>query len=231
MVIGIIGAMEEEVRNLREQMKEVERIEKASMQFYKGNLCGQEVVLVRSGIGKVNAAICTQLLIDAFQVTSVINTGIAGSLDAQVDIGDMVISDKLVYHDVEAIAFGYDRGQVPRMDTLYFPADTELVRRAKQANEEANPDIQTFVGCIASGDQFVASREIKDEIVRLFAAKCVEMEGTAIAHVAYLNQVPCVVIRAISDKADESASMDYPAFEKQAIIHSVKLVCGLLEDM
>ena len=231
MVIGIIGAMEEEVRNLREQMKEVERIEKASMQFYKGNLCGQEVVLVRSGIGKVNAAICTQLLIDVFQVTSVINTGIAGSLDAQVDIGDMVISDKLVYHDVEAIAFGYDRGQVPRMDTLYFPADTELVRRAKQANEEANPDIQTFVGCIASGDQFVASREIKDEIVRLFAAKCVEMEGTAIAHVAYLNQVPCVVIRAISDKADESASMDYPAFEKQAIIHSVKLVCGLLEDM
>ena len=231
MVIGIIGAMEEEVRNLREQMKEVERIEKASMQFYKGNLCGQEVVLVRSGIGKVNAAICTQLLIDVFQVTSVINTGIAGSLDAQVDIGDMVISDKLVYHDVEAIAFGYDRGQVPRMDTLYFPADTELVRRAKQANEDANPDIQTFVGCIASGDQFVASREIKDEIVRLFAAKCVEMEGTAIAHVAYLNQVPCVVIRAISDKADESASMDYPAFEKQAIIHSVKLVCGLLENM
>ena len=231
MVIGIIGAMEEEVRNLREQMKEVERIEKASMQFYKGNLCGQEVVLVRSGIGKVNAAICTQLLIDAFQVTSVINTGIAGSLDAQVDIGDMVISDKLVYHDVEAIAFGYDRGQVPRMDTLYFPADTELVRRAKQANEEANPDIQTFVGCIASGDQFVASREIKDEIVRLFAAKCVEMEGTAIAHVAYLNQVPCVVIRAISDKADESASMDYPAFEKQAIIHSVKLVCELLKGM
>jgi len=231
MVIGIIGAMEEEVRNLREQMKEVERIEKASMQFYKGNLCGQEVVLVRSGIGKVNAAICTQLLIDVFQVTSVINTGIAGSLDAQVDIGDMVISDKLVYHDVEAIAFGYDRGQVPRMDTLYFPADTELVRRAKQANEEANPDIQTFVGCIASGDQFVASREIKDEIVRLFAAKCVEMEGTAIAHVAYLNQVPCVVIRAISDKADESASMDYPAFEKQAIIHSVKLVCELLKGM
>jgi 5''-methylthioadenosine/S-adenosylhomocysteine nucleosidase len=231
MVIGIIGAMEEEVRNLREQMKEVERIEKASMQFYKGNLCGQEVVLVRSGIGKVNAAICTQLLIDVFQVTSVINTGIAGSLDAQVDIGDMVISDKLVYHDVEAIAFGYDRGQVPRMDTLYFPADTELVRRAKQANEDANPDIQTFVGCIASGDQFVASREIKDEIVRLFAAKCVEMEGTAIAHVAYLNQVPCVVIRAISDKADESASMDYPAFEKQAIIHSVKLVCELLKGM
>ena len=230
-MIGIIGAMEEEVKNLYEKMEQVEKINKASMQFYKGTLCGKEVVLVRSGIGKVNATICTQILIDIFHITMVINTGIAGSLDAQVDIGDIVISDKLVYHDMEATAFGYEKGQVPRMDMLYFPADTELIRLAKQANETANPDIQTFIGCIASGDQFVANKAVKDEIVQQFGAKCVEMEGAAIAHTAYLSQIPCVVIRAISDKADESAEIDYPTFEKQAIIHSVRLVCELLENM
>ena len=230
-MIGIIGAMEEEVQSLYEKMQDIEKIEKASMQFYKGKLCGKEAVVVRSGIGKVNAAICTQILVDIFQVTLVINTGIAGSLDAKVDIGDIVISDKLVYHDVEAIAFGYERGQVPRMDTLYFPANTELVTLAKQANEKVNPNIQTFVGCIASGDQFVASKEVKAEVVQLFGAKCVEMEGAAIAHTAYLSQIPCVIIRAISDKADESASVDYPTFEKQAIVHSVKLVCELLNSM
>ena len=230
-MIGIIGAMEEEVKNLYEKMEQVEKINKASMQFYKGILCGKEVVLVRSGIGKVNATICTQILIDIFHITMVINTGIAGSLDAQVDIGDIVISDKLVYHDMEATAFGYEKGQVPRMDMLYFPADTELIRLAKQANETANPGIQTFIGCIASGDQFVANKAVKDEIVQQFGAKCVEMEGAAIAHTAYLSQIPCVVIRAISDKADESAEIDYPTFEKQAIIHSVRLVCELLENM
>ena len=198
------------------------------MQFYKGVLCGKKVVVVRSGIGKVNAAVCAQILADKFNIDVLINTGIAGSLDASIDIGDMVISTDLVEHDMDASIFGDPVGQIPRMDTFSFPADAELVKKAVQANTEANPDIKTFTGRIVSGDQFVSSSEVKDKLVNLFDAKCTEMEGAAIAHVAYLNKISCVIIRAISDKADNSATMDYPTFEKKAIEHSVRLVQNLL---
>ena len=228
MTIGIIGAMEEEVAVLKEAMDVEKVVEHASMQFYKGILCGEKVVVVRSGIGKVNAAVCAQALVDKFSIDILINTGIAGSLDAAIDIGDMVISTDLVEHDMDASIFGDPVGQIPRMDTFSFPADPELVKKAVQANTEANPDIKTFTGRIVSGDQFVSSAEVKDKLVSLFDAKCTEMEGAAIAHVAYLNKVSCVIIRAISDKADNSATMDYPTFEKQAIKHSVKLVRNLL---
>ena len=228
MTIGIIGAMEEEVAILKEAMDVEKIVEHASMQFYKGVLCGEKVVVVRSGIGKVNAAVCAQVLVDKFNIDILINTGIAGSLDPAIDIGDMVISTDLVEHDMDASIFGDPVGQIPRMDTFSFPADPELVKKAVQANTEANPDIKTFTGRIVSGDQFVSSSEVKEKLVSLFDAKCTEMEGAAIAHVAYLNKVSCVIIRAISDKADNSATMDYPTFEKQAIKHSVKLVRNLL---
>lgn len=227
-MIGIIGAMEEEVAALKEAMTIEENVTFASMDFCRGTLCGKEVVVVRSGIGKVNAAICTQILVDKFGVDTLINTGIAGSLDANIDIGDMVISTDAVEHDMDASIFGDPIGQIPRMDTFSFPADEELVEKAKAANEEANPDIHTFVGRIVSGDQFVSSKEVKDKLVANFEAKCTEMEGAAIAHAAYLNKVSCVIIRAISDKADNSATMDYPTFERQAITYSVRLVKNLL---
>lgn len=228
MRIGIIGAMEEEVAVLKESMENKETSVVASMEFCQGVLCGKDVVVVRSGIGKVNAGICTQILVDRFAVDMVINTGIAGSLDAKIDIGDMVISTDAVQHDVDASIFGDPIGQVPRMDTFSFPADPVLAGKAMAANEEANPDIKTFTGRIVSGDQFVSSSEVKERLVSLFDAKCTEMEGAAIAHAAYLNQIPCVIIRAISDKADNSATMDYPTFEKQAIAHSVRLIQNLL---
>ena len=224
MRIGIIGAMEEEVKVLKDEMVIEEVADYASMQFCRGVLCGKEVVIVRSGIGKVNAAICAQILADRFQVDVLMNTGIAGSLDAAIDIGDMVISTDLVEHDMDATIFGDPLGQVPRMDTFSFPADESLVAKAVEANKEANPDIHTFTGRIVSGDQFVSSSEVKEKLVRHFDAKCTEMEGAAIAHAAYLNKVSCVIIRAISDKADNSATMDYPTFERQAIAHSVALV-------
>ena len=227
-MIGIIGAMEEEVAALKDDMEVQETIEQASMVFCKGTLCGKEVVVVRSGIGKVNAGICAQILVDRFQVDTLINTGIAGSLDAKIDIGDMVISTDALYHDMDATVFGDPVGQVPRMDTLAFPADETLVKKAVQANEKANPDIHTFTGRIASGDQFISSQEVKERIVENFHPLCVEMEGAGIAHAAYLNKVSCVIIRAISDKADNSATMDYPAFERKAIAHSVRLMKELL---
>ena len=228
MMIGIIGAMEEEVAALKEAMEIQETVERASMTFCKGVLCGKDVVIVRSGIGKVNAGICAQILADKFDVDVLINTGIAGSLNAAIDIGDMVISTDAVHHDMDATIFGDEIGQVPRMDVRYFPADKELVEKAKLANEKANPDIKTFTGRVATGDQFVASKEVKERIVSNFGAYCTEMEGAGIAHAAYLNNISYVIIRAISDKADNSATMDYPEFEKQAIVHSVRLVKELL---
>ena len=230
-MIGIIGAMDEEVAALKEKM-EVEKVtERASMQFVAGKLEGKEVTVVRSGIGKVNAAVCAQILASEFHVDTLINTGIAGSLDAKIDIGDMVISTDAVQHDMDTSIFGDPIGQVPRMDTFAFPTDAQLVEKAVRANQEANPDIHTFTGRIASGDQFISSQEVKERIVTLFGAKCAEMEGAAIAHGAYLNQIPCVIVRAISDKADNSASMDYPAFEKKAIEHSIRLLEKLLPEL
>ncbi len=228
MVIGIIGAMEEEVAALKEAMDSQEIFEKASMTFCKGKLCGKDVVIVRSGIGKVNAGICAQILVDKFDVDVLINTGIAGSLNPAIDIGDMVISTDAVHHDMDATIFGDEIGQVPRMDVRFFPADKELVEKARRANELANPEITTFTGRVASGDQFVASSDVKQKIVDNFGAYCTEMEGAGIAHAAYLNNISYVIIRAISDKADNSATMDYPEFEKQAIVHSVRLVKELL---
>ena len=223
-MVGIIGAMEEEVRELIEDMTECEMQERASMKFYKGMLYGKEAVVVQSGIGKVNAAICTQILADFYQVDQLINTGVAGSLDAEINIGDIVVSTDAVEHDMDVSALGDPVGQVPRMDVFAFPADKELVRKAVEANKKANSDIRTFTGRVASGDQFISEKEVKERIVNNFGAKCAEMEGAAIAQAAYLNNVPFLVIRAISDKADNSGHMDYPTFAKQAITHTVALL-------
>jgi len=228
MIVGIIGAMEEEVALLKEKMRIEEVVDYATMQFCSGELCGKKVVVVRSGIGKVNAAVCTQVLADKFGVDVVINTGVAGSLNTAIDIGDIVVATDLVEHDMDTSVFGDPVGQVPRMDTFSFPADEAMIAHAVAANEEVNPDIKTFTGRIVSGDQFVSASEVKEKLVSNFGALCTEMEGAAIAHAAYLNRISCVIIRAISDKADNSASMDYPTLEKKAIEHSVRLICDLL---
>lgn len=229
--IGIIGAMEEEVAILKEKMSEVTVLEKAGMEFFKGILGGQQVVVVRSGIGKVNAGICTQILADVFQVNAVINTGIAGSLKAEINIGDIVLSTDTMQHDVDAREFGYEIGQVPRMDTRTFSADDRLRETALQVCRKVNPEIQVFEGRVASGDQFVADKETKEKIIANTQAYCTEMEGAAIGQAAYLNGIPYLVIRAISDKADDSAHMDYPAFEKEAIRHTVNLVENMMKAL
>ena len=229
--IGIIGAMEVEVEKLKARMENVEITRRASMEFYAGTLEGKNVVVVRSGIGKVNAAVCTQILIDEFEAEAVINTGIAGSLNADINIGDLVISTDLVHHDMNAVAFGYPVGQIPQMEAFSFRSDENLRKLAVQACRDVNPDIEVYEGRIASGDQFVADQGIKDFIVSEFGAYAVEMEGAAIAQAAVLNHIPFLVIRAISDKADGSAHVDYPAFEKLAIQHSVKLTRRILRNI
>ena len=226
--IGIIGAMEVEVAILKEKMEDVRIKKKASMDFYEGILAGKKVVVVRSGIGKVNAGICAQILADVFSVDAIINTGIAGSLNKNINIGDIVLSTDVVQHDMDATGFGYRKGQIPQMPVFFFNADDNLRRLAAEVCKEVNPDIQVFEGRIASGDQFVCDQDVKNRIVSEFSAYATEMEGAAIGQAAYLNEIPFLVVRAISDKADGSAQMDYSEFEKAAVDHSVRLTLNML---
>lgn len=227
-MIGIIGAMDEEVEQIVAAMSLEREETKAQMTFKAGKLSGKDVVIVRSGVGKVNAAVCTQILVDDFGVDYVINTGIAGSLKADIDIEDIVISEDVLHHDMDATGFGYALGQIPRMDTLSFPADTRLIELAKESCAKVLPQVGFHVGRVVSGDQFISDKEIKNRISGNFDGFCTEMEGAAIAQAAYLNQIPFVILRAISDKADDSAIMDYPTFEKKAIHNSVLLLRELV---
>ncbi len=225
--IGIIGAMELEVEQLKSKITVSNIVKKAGMEFYEGTLNGASVVVVRSGIGKVNAALCVQILVDLFEITHIINTGVAGSLNAALDIGDILISKDAIHHDMDTTIFGYQLGEVPQMGTREFKADERLMSLAKNSCEKVNEGIHAIVGRVVSGDQFISSKEVKERLIANFHGDCAEMEGASIAHGAYLNKVPFVIIRAISDKADDSAEMDYPSFERAAAAHSAKLV----EDM
>ena len=213
--LGIIGAMEQEVETLLEQMENKSAATVAGSTFYEGKLSGLDVVVVQCGIGKVNAALCVQILCTRYHITHAVNTGIAGSLCADLDIGDLVVSSDAMYHDFDCVHFGYPYGKVPGMDVVSFPADETMVKLAYAAANGVHPGHVT-VGRVASGDQFVAVQELKDRIIANTQALCTEMEGAAIAQTAYRNCVPFVILRAISDKADNSAEMDYPTFEKQA---------------
>jgi adenosylhomocysteine nucleosidase len=227
--IGIIGAMEEEVNTLKEKMTEVSINKIASMEFCEGNIKGRPVVVVRSGIGKVNAAVCTQVLADRYQVDYVINTGVAGSLRNEINIADIVLSTDTLQHDMDATGFGYEAGVIPRMDVSTFKADQKLITLAKQICEKEIPEIGVHTGRVVSGDQFISDSAKKEWLVKTFEGFCTEMEGAAIAQAAYLNDIPFLIIRAISDKADHSAEMAYSEFEEIAIRNTVKLLLGLIE--
>ena len=229
--IGIIGAMELEVEQLKEKMTIDRIIKKASMEFYTGILNGTDVVIVRSGIGKVNAALCVQILADVFHVTHVINTGVAGSLNADLDIGDILISKDAIHHDMDVTIFGYQLGEVPQMGFREFTANADMVEKAVASCKEVNPDINVRTGRVVSGDQFISSKEVKQKLIDTFSGDCAEMEGASIAHGAFLNEIPFVIIRAISDKADDSAEMDYPTFEREAAKHSARLVEHMIAQL
>ena len=224
MKIGIIGAMVEEVSELKASLQDAKVTKIARMEFCEGSFGNTDVVVVQSGIGKVNAAACAQILINHFGVTHVMNTGVAGSLNAKIDIGDIVVSTDAMYHDVDATIFGYAKGEVPQVGTASFVADEMLRKAAVEAVKEAAPDIHVFEGRVVSGDQFISSREVKNNIRDTFQGDCTEMEGAAIAQVAYINEVPFVIIRAISDKADDSGQEAYDVFEKKAAMHCAHVV-------
>ena len=228
--LGIIGAMQQEVETLLGVLENKSTQVKAGSTFYEGTLEGLPVVIVQCGVGKVNAAACAQILCDCYGVTHLVNTGIAGSLCAELDIGDLVVSRDAMYHDFDCVHFGYPYGKVPGMDVTAFPADETLFAYAFAAAESVNPG-HTKVGRIASGDQFVADKELKDKIIASTQGLCTEMEGAAIAQTAYRNGVPFVILRAISDKADDSAQMDYPTFERIAAHRCAEVTCRLAKHL
>ncbi len=215
--LGIIGAMESEVTTLKSKLTGLQVEHYAGMEFYTGSLMGLPAVVVQSGIGKVNASMCAQVLCARYNVTGIVNTGVAGSLCAELDIGDFVVSTDAVYHDFDCspVNSNYRVGQVPGLPVWSFPADEKLAGFVMDAIRELGCG-KVRLGTVASGDQFVSSKEKKEQIIAHTGALCTEMEGAAIAHTAWRNNVPFVVIRSISDKADDSAHMDYPSFEIMA---------------
>ena len=213
--LGIIGAMEIEVAILKSKLENAKVTKVGPMEFYEGKLAGCDVVVVMCGVGKVHAAMCTQTLCCMFGVTHIVNTGVAGSLDAGLDICDVLVSTDAVQHDMDVHHLGYDVGRVPGLDVTAFAADERLRTLAFEESERIRPG-HTKLGRVATGDQFVCSDGQKAKIIADTGAKCTEMEGAAIAQAAYVNHVPFVILRAISDKADGSAELDYPTFEKLA---------------
>ncbi len=228
-MLGIIGAMEIEIDALKTSMRDSKVSQIAGMDFYCGKIDTKEVVVVKSGVGKVNAAVCAQILADIFSVDAVINTGVAGALNPGLRIGDIVISTEALEHDADVTPLGYEAGQVPGMPCSCYPADQKLQRLAEECFKRAELSVSVFSGRVVSGDQFIATTEKKAWLRETFLGDCAEMEGAAVAHTAYLNKIPFLIIRAISDQADGSSRIDYPMFEKKAAENSVGLLMKLIK--
>ena len=229
--IGIIGAMEEEVTSLKEELTDPKTTTIAGMEFCEGRLDDEDVVVVQCGMGKVNAGICANTLINQFGCSKIINTGVAGSLDNQINIGDFVVSVDACQHDFTVESIGFKKGEIPYTGLSAFPADETMRKEAIEAVHETAPDVRVFEGRVCTGDQFISSKEQKESIKSNFGGMCCEMEGGAIAQACYLNDTPFVIIRAISDKADDSDEMNYEVFKKTAAERGASVVRYMIVHM
>lgn len=221
-MIGIIVATASELEALNQVLGT--KAEKP-MEYVTGKIGDTEVVGVQGGIGKVNAALCAQKMIDIYHPQAIINVGVAGALDHSLRVGDIVISKDAVQHDFDTTVFGDAPGQISGFDVVAFPADQEMIRKAEEAAAKLN--YHAIVGRVASGDQFIESKEKKEYIVSQFGASCTEMEGAAMAQTAYVNGIPFVILRAISDGADEGAIMSYTEF----VVLAAEKSTALLKEM
>lgn len=230
MKIGIIGAMEVEVVKLRDQLANRNEQKKGSFVFYTGTLNNVEIVLLQSGIGKVNAAIGAALLIDNFKPDYVINTGAAGGFPGDLKVGDIVISEEVIHHDMDCTVFGYKIGQVPGMPASFI-ADEKLIALAEKSVHLLT-DLQTKKACILTGDQFMNNADATNKIKTLFpTAEAVEMEGAAIAQTCYQFSIPFVVIRSISDIAGQENDIEYQEFVEIAAVNSAKMVTEMVREL
>lgn len=230
MILGIIGAMSEELEILIKDMDIQDTQVKAKMTFHKGTLANKEIVAVVCGIGKVNAAVCAQILASEYKVTSIINVGVAGGIGKDIYPGDVVVANNLVQYDMDTTAFGDPIGQIPRLDTFDFKCNDTLVEIAEKACSEAS-DFKTFTGRIVSGDTFVASVDKIQYLEKEFSAIACEMEGASIAQVCYLNDIPFVVIRSISDNANNGAHMDFEKFTPIGVKNSTFILKSMIEKL
>jgi adenosylhomocysteine nucleosidase len=230
MKIAIIGAMEEEITLLQEKLTNSETLNISHLEVFKGEINKHEILLVQSGIGKVASALAASILIHEFGPDLVINTGSAGGFDPQLNIGDIVIADALMYHDVDVSHFGYERGQVPAMPKQYV-ADSHASGIAFEAAQDLE-NIQVKTGLICSGDSFIGSDEAAADIRAAFPAmKAVEMEGASIAQSCYMMNTPCVVIRSLSDIAGKTSTVSFESYLEKAAKHSALLVLGMLDRL
>ncbi|MCD8091092.1 MAG: 5'-methylthioadenosine/adenosylhomocysteine nucleosidase [Clostridiales bacterium] len=227
--IGVIGAMDLEIQKIKSTMNVITTKNAAGMDFTLGTSEGNSIVLAMCGVGKVNAAVCTQIMIDLFAVDCIINVGVAGGLASGLEIGDIVISSDAMQHDMNAEGLDYPQGIIPDMETSLFKADECLIETARAALISCG--LKGVIGRVASGDIFVCESSVKEYIVKHFEAACCEMEGAAIAQTCYLNKLPFVVIRAISDSADDSGSMDYPTFKAMAAENSGRIVHYMIKNI
>lgn len=225
MRFGIIGAMEQEIRLLKEQLNQTQVHHWHTLEFIEGKLHNHDLVLVRSGIGKVNAALTTTYLIDHFGIDKVINTGSAGAIDPGLEVGDLVLAYSLTHHDVDVTAFGYAWGQMSGMPEVFY-ADSALLRLAQATYREMG--MEPVIGQVVSGDQFIHSTSVRAAIREKFPlARACEMESAAIAQVCYQLEVPFLIIRAISDQADGHADVSFDRF----IDHAGQVAATLVEKV
>ena len=228
--IAVVGAMEQEIELLRESMANVKHVSFGKFSAYEGELAGKRMVLVLSGIGKVNAAVSTSWVIHQFAPDCIINTGSAGGLGKGLKVGDVVIGETVAHHDVDVTAFGYVWGQVPQLPAA-FASDENLIRQAEKAAQVFEGAAVTQ-GLIVSGDRFVHGSEGVAEIRSHFPeVKAVEMEAAAIAQTCHQLEVPFVIIRAVSDSADEKADISFEEFLKTAAVSSAKMVTEIVKSL
>ncbi len=227
--VGIIGAMSVELELLKSKLEENPAVIKAGgMTFTEGKINGIAVVLVQSGVGKVNAALCAQRLILQFGCTHIINTGIAGAMASGLKVLDFVASTDAVYHDMDATGFGYKKTEIPQMKCSDFPADGKMLEAARSAFKEFPAEHKLVFGRIATGDQFISDKEKKSAIQETCSPDCVEMEGAAVAHACWINEIPFVIIRCMSDMADDDGESTYSFNENEAASLSGSLVLSML---
>ena len=231
---GIIGAMDKEIELIKENVNIENTFEKAGATFYESKYYDNDIYFVKCGDGKVNAAVCTQILIDKYNVDYIINTGVAGSLNNDLEIGDIVLSKKTLMHDMDVSKLGYHIGLNPYFKDIYFYADEYLIDLAKKSIDNINKGYKNKMkyieGTIATGDQFISSHEQKSKILENFNVDCVEMEGAGVAQVCFLNKVPFIIIRSMSDKADDTSKMDYREFVSMASNNSSKIVLEMVKN-
>lgn len=230
MKIGIMGAMDSEITRFLDELTDQQVHHINGFVYYEGIMADRNVVITKSGVGKVNASICATTLITHFQVKSMIFTGVAGAVHPALEIGDIVISNECQYHDVDVTALGFARGVIPYQETSIFPADPTLIQWAVEAGKEIK-GIQVKVGKVLSGDQFISSVDTVKSLREELQGACVEMEGAAVAHVCYMLDVPYVVIRSMSDRADHSAHVNFAEFTALAADRSCTMVHHLLHKM